>query len=143
MFEHGTLDALGPSVARFAFLRRRSSVKNPRDVDAGSEGPLSLASFRRASLMTRTLVTIASMLAAFSLFVGVLALAAVSATKAVFPEAEAEPLAAPTGAGEADVAPAKKPASTKAKKPASKAADKPESTKAPAKAPASKVSLKR
>ncbi|NUP06145.1 MAG: hypothetical protein HOW73_08815 [Polyangiaceae bacterium] len=73
---------------------------------------MSLEAFRRASLMTRTLITVLSLLTVFTIFIGTLSLVAVAATKKAFPAAEAEqPLASPAGAGEAEARPGKKPRS--------------------------------
>lgn len=72
-------------------------------------GSGALERFRRASLLTRTLLTIASLLALFGFTVGVLSFAAVAATKAAFPAAGEQPLASPSAAGEAEAgAPSKK-----------------------------------
>ncbi|MBK6514818.1 MAG: hypothetical protein IPM79_24460 [Polyangiaceae bacterium] len=85
-----------------------SKWRRKRD-GASPEGSLTLERFRRASLLTRTLVTIASLLALFTVAVGALGFAAVAATKAAFPPAGEQPLASPSGAGEAEgVAPTPK-----------------------------------
>ena len=94
-------------------LRRKKKAAE----DARSLRPLG-ESFRQASLSTRTLITVLSMLAAFGLFVGLLSVAAISATKAVFPTegrtgafppTANESLASPSGASEAKARSAKKP----------------------------------
>lgn len=52
-------------------------------------------------MLTRTLLTVAAMLAAFSIFIGGLSYGVVAATKAVFPAPDAEGLASPAEASEA------------------------------------------
>jgi len=66
---------------------------------------LPISALERAPLLTRVLVTVAVLLAAFSLVVGTVSAVAVAATKAVFPPADAEPLASGTAAGEAEEPP--------------------------------------
>jgi hypothetical protein len=56
------------------------------------------------------LITVAVLIAAFTLVVGTVSAAAVAATKAVFPPADAEPLASASAAGEAEDEPATAPA---------------------------------
>lgn len=110
------MDAQSGSVASLSFLRRAPRPSLASEVDPvptrtkRDRGPsTTLESFRRAPLLTRTVITVLSLVAVFSVFVGVLSVVAVSATQAIFPPPESEqPLASPTGAGEADAAPAKK-----------------------------------
>jgi len=59
-------------------------------------------SFRRASLLTRTLITVVSLLGVFAVFVAGMSVIAVTVTRAVFPAATEQSLASPPAASEAE-----------------------------------------
>jgi len=80
-----------------------------------------LDSLRNASLLTRTLLTVVSLVTVFSLFIAGVSVAVVSATKAVFPRSDEQSLASPSGASEADsAAPTAAPKTAAKQSPASR-----------------------